>query len=116
MMCRGLFRLIALMAAFTASTGLVRATDLTFEDRVNAQRAVERVYWAHRIWPKENPQPKPPLSAVMPDEAIRSRVDDSLRKSNALDRWWHRPITAEQFQAELDRMAKQSRDPEGLRE
>ena len=41
---------------------------LTFEDRVAAQKAIEQVYWSHRIWPKENPAPKPPLSAVMPDE------------------------------------------------
>ena len=27
---------------------------LTFEDRVAAQRAIEEVYWRHRIWPKEN--------------------------------------------------------------
>ena len=33
---------------------------LTFEDRVAAQRAIEEVYHHHRIWPTDNPQPKPP--------------------------------------------------------
>lgn len=56
---------------------------LTFEDRVAAQRAIEEVYWRHRIWPKENPQPKPPLTAVLSDAAIRAKVEDYLRKSNA---------------------------------
>ena len=39
------------------------ARELTLENRVAAQRAIEQVYWNHRIWPKENPQAKPPLSA-----------------------------------------------------
>jgi hypothetical protein len=35
----------------------------------------------------------------MPDSAIRAKVEDYLAKSNALERWWRRPITAEQLQA-----------------
>ena len=27
---------------------------LTFEERVVYQRAIEEVYWRHRIWPEEN--------------------------------------------------------------
>ena len=43
-------------------TGAVFANRvLTLEERMEAQRAIERVYYNHRIWPKENPQPKPPL-------------------------------------------------------
>jgi len=38
---------------------------LSFAERVAFQRAIEDVYWRHRIWPKENPDPKPPLDAVM---------------------------------------------------
>jgi hypothetical protein len=34
---------------------------LTFAQRVAYQRAIEEVYWRHRIWPKENPVPKPRL-------------------------------------------------------
>ena len=30
---------------------------LTFAERVAYQRAVEDVYWRHRIWPKEGPMP-----------------------------------------------------------
>src|SRR4029077_8680811 len=32
---------------------------LSFAERVAFQRAIEDVYWRHRIWPKENPAPKP---------------------------------------------------------
>ena len=89
---------------------------LTFEDRVDAQRAIEQVYWNHRIWPKENPGAKPPLSTVMSDDAIRAKVEDDLKKSNALEKWWQRPISGEQLQAEMDRMAKNTRDSAVLRE
>jgi hypothetical protein len=34
-------------------------TTLTLGDRVGYQRAIEEVYWRHRIWPKERPDPKP---------------------------------------------------------
>lgn len=92
------------------------AGDLTIEDRVRAQAAIERVHWSHRIWPKENRTPKPPLEAVLGDDAIRAKVEDALRKSNALDRIWSRPITAEQLQAELNRMVADTRDPQMLEE
>lgn len=41
---------------------------LSFEDRVEAQRAIEAVYWRRRVWPTDNPQPKPPLDEVLPDD------------------------------------------------
>ncbi len=89
---------------------------LTFEDRVEAQRAIERVYWNHRIWPKENPEPKPPLSAVTSDDALRAKVEDYLGKSSAMELFWHQPVTAGQLQAEMDRMAAHTRDGEVLQE
>ncbi len=36
----------------------------SFAERVAFQRAIEDVYWRHRIWPKENPDPKPELDTV----------------------------------------------------
>ena len=38
---------------------------LTFAERVLYQRAIEEVYWRHRIWPEERLDPKPPLDSVM---------------------------------------------------
>src|SRR5262245_30330405 len=89
---------------------------LTFEQRVTAQRAIEQVYWHHRLWPKEHPLPKPALSAVLPDTEIRARVEDYLKRSSALESFWRRPITAAQLQAEMDRMAAQTRDARLLSE
>src|SRR5215475_1582750 len=89
---------------------------LTLAERVAYQRAIEDVYWRHRIWPKERPDKKPSLNAVMSQGQLERKVTDYLRKSQALQDYWQRPITAEQLQAEMDRMAKDTRQPEVLRE
>ncbi len=41
---------------------------------------------------------------------------DYLRNSQALENYWQRPLTAEQLQAEMDRMAKDTKQPEMLQE
>jgi N-acetylneuraminic acid mutarotase len=89
---------------------------LTFAERVAYQRAIEEVYWRHRIWPKANAGAKPPLDRVMPQEAIEKKVEDYLRNSQVLKDYWQRPIAADQLQAEMDRMAKHTKQLEVLRE
>ena len=56
---------------------------LTFAERVTYQRAVEEVYWRHRIWPKENPNPKPSLDAVISQAQLEKKVEDYLRNSQS---------------------------------
>src|SRR4029077_17294920 len=89
---------------------------LTLEERVSYQRAIEDVYWRHRIWPKENSNPKPSLDAVMSQAQLEKKVENYLRNSQALEDYWHRPITAVQLQAEMDRMAQYTKQPEVLQE
>ena len=50
------------------------AAGLTFAERVAYQRAIEEVYWRHRIWPKERPDPKPSLDAVMSQAQMEKKV------------------------------------------
>ncbi len=89
---------------------------LTFEERVSYQRAIEEVYWRHRIWPKERKDPKPSLDAVMSQAQLERKVADYLRNSQALEDYWQHPIKAEQLQAEMDRMAQHTKQPEVLSE
>jgi len=89
---------------------------LTFVDRVAYQRAIEDVYWRHRIWPKENAKPKPSLDEVMSVAQIEKKVEDYLRDSQALEVYSRRPIAPEQLQAEMERMARNTKQPEVLRE
>ena len=89
---------------------------LTFQERVKAQEAIERVYYNHRIWPKENPQPKPPFEKMVSKEVIEAKVTGYLKKCAALDKFWQRPIEMKQLQAEMERMAKGTKDPATLNE
>ena len=106
--------LLALLRPESAAN--VSQRSLTFAERVAYQHAIEDVYWRHRIWPKERPDPKPSLDAVMSQAQLGKKVTDYLRKSQALEDYWQRPITAEQLQAEMDRMAKHTKQPDVLRE
>jgi len=89
---------------------------LTFAERVSYQRAIEEVYWRYRIWPKDRSDPKPSLDAVMPQEQLEKKVAGYLRDSEVLQGSRHGPITAEQLQAELERMARHTKQPDVLRE
>jgi len=89
---------------------------LTFEERVSYQRAIEEVYWRHRIWPQERSDAKPPLDAAISQKQIEKKVRDYLRNSQALADYWQRPIIAEQLQTEMDRVAQHTKQPEVLQE
>ena len=89
---------------------------LGFAERVAYQRAIEDVYWRHRIWPKERPDPKPSLDAVISQAQLEKKVADYLGSSQALEEYWQRPIAAQQLQDEMERMADDTKRPEVLRE
>jgi N-acetylneuraminic acid mutarotase len=80
------------------------------------RKAIEEVYWSHRIWPSVNRASKPELSAVLVDSVLRERIADHLRKRAALEKYWSRRVTAPQVQAELDRMAAHTKAPKVLAE
>jgi hypothetical protein len=52
----------------------------------------------------------------MSQAQIENKVEDYLRKSQALEDYWQRSLTAEQLQAEMDRMAKHTKQPDVLHE
>src|SRR5207247_8905793 len=103
-------------AASVAASAIRQNRTLTFADRVAYQRAIEEVYWRHRIWPAANAGPKPPLEKVMSQAQIEKKVEDYLRDSQALEDYWQRPITPDQLQAEMERIATHTKQPEVLRE
>jgi len=118
--------LLAATAGLTSSSTLLALSrhevpgraqrTLTLQERVSYQRAMEEVYGRQRIWPKERPDPKPSLDAVMSQAQVEKKVRDYLRNSQALADYWRRPITTEQLQAEMDRMAQNTRQPDVLQE
>ena len=109
---------VLVVSILPAGVGAVKASvpGFSLDDALNGQRAVERVHFNHRIWPKENAQPKPAFEDIVPEDRIRAQVEDARRKESALQAMWSRSITAAELQAELDRMAAGTRDPVVLRE
>jgi hypothetical protein len=97
-----------------APTGVGRA--LTFAERVGYQHAIEEIYWRHRIWPKENLMPKPSLDVVISQAQLEKRVENYLRKSRLVADHRGRPITASELQTEMERMARETKRPDVLRE
>ena len=110
------FALVALSFSDKAASSSGQARTLGFAERVAYQRAIEEVYWRHRIWPKEGPDSKPSLNDVMSQAQLEKKVADYLRKSQALEDYWQRPLSAEQLQAEMDRMAQHTKQPEVFHE
>ena len=91
-----------------------QSRSLSFAERVAYQTAIEDVYWRHRIWPNTNPGPKPSLDAVMSQTDIQKKVTEYLRNSQTLEDYWQRPITSDQLQTEMERMASNTKHPEIL--
>jgi hypothetical protein len=54
-----------------------------FTERVAYQRGIEDVYWRHRIWPKENLDPKPSLDAVMSQTQLEQSHSLSVQLAGA---------------------------------
>ena len=76
-------------ATYATATVAARSQSrqLCFEDRVAHQRAIEEVYWRHRIWPKNRPDPKPSLGAMLLNEFLKEhRKLESLEKAVAKQR------------------------------
>jgi hypothetical protein len=119
---RGAFYLVLMLAGtFLAffhpqAPAKVCHRPLTFAERVSYQKAIEEVYWRHRIWPKVNAGPKPPPDNVMSQAHIEKKVEGYLRDSHALEDYWQRPITPDQLQAEMERIASHTKQPGVLRE
>ncbi len=108
---RWLFRiLIALGSLLALGVEVASARDLSFEERVRTQEAIERVYYSHQIGATK------PFEEAVPRGLLERQVRDYLKKSAALDLLWRTPVTGEALRAELERIARNTRFPGRLRE
>ena len=83
---------------------------LSFDDRVRAQEAIERVYYGYQIGARL------PFEQAVPRTVLEEKVRTYLRQSAALDQIWQTPVTAEMLGREMERMAAGTRMPARLRE
>lgn len=110
---RGKVVLPALLALAGLGMYLPTATQrppLSFEDRVRAQEAIERVYYSHQIGATR------PFERAVPREHLEKKVRTNLKESVGLERIWKTPVTAAMLRAEMERMARRTRMPGRLRE
>ncbi len=105
---KGLILVSILLTTFI-STGICEQS-LTLTERIQAQEKIERVYYNHRIWPAINPDEKPQFELMVPRDLIEQKVISLIKKSDELK------ISPEMLQAEMNRIAKTTRDPQMLRE
>ena len=103
---------LLLAPSWSAASSAYQGSDrpLTFEDRVQAQEAIERVYYGHQVGATK------PFEEAMPRHVLEQKVTKYLKQSAALESYWQTPITGDMLQRELERMAKGSRLPERLKE
>jgi len=104
----GLVLVVPVLVA--ASVFTVEARELTFEQRVEAQRAIERVYYSHQTGAIRR------FDEVVTREILEGKVRTYLKQSAALEQIWNTPVTAEALQHELHRIASSTRLPGRLRE
>src|SRR4030042_4139175 len=88
---------------------------LTFQDRVDCSKAIERISYKNRLWSHKTIT-KPSFEQAVSEDIIKSRVIDVMKKSNAMEHYWQHPITGEMLQSEIDRMAKSTRNPDMLQQ
>lgn len=102
-----------LLVWLLVSIGLAEAgiRDLSFEDRVKAQEAIERIYYGHRIGAAERFETTTAWKPI-----VERKVRLYLEKSVALEHIWKTPVTREMLHRELERMAMHTRMPERLTE
>jgi len=83
---------------------------LTFEERVAAQEAIERVYYGYQTGAVA------PFEAAVPRAVVERKVRTALAQSAALEALWGTPVTAAMLRAELERIVASTRFPARLRQ
>src|SRR5438093_8794112 len=90
---------IALPVLLFLGMGASNARDLTFEDRVKAQEAIERIYYRHQVGATK------PFEAAVSRTVIEGKVRLYLKRTVALERFWKTRVTRMMLHRELKRMA-----------
>lgn len=99
-----------------ASSGHADRSRLSQEQRLDCQAQIEDIRWAHRIWPKDNPGPKPERGELMDEAAIRTKVAAAQQLEVELDESYGISISQPMLQAELNRIASHTQAPDQLQQ
>ncbi len=84
--------------------------ELTFIERVEAQRALDRAYYGHQLGTTR------PFEEAVPFELTELKVRTYLKQSIALERFWGVRLTSMDLEKEARRIAESTQMPERLAE
>ena len=101
---------LALLLCLCTGTASAAPRDLTFQQRVAAQEAIERVQFGHLVGATRN------FEQAVPRSLLERKVRTYLKQTQALERLWGTPVTAEALQEELERIIADSLYPRRLEE
>ena len=101
---------VLLVTVLLGQGATAQSRQITFEERVRAQEALERLYYSHQIGVSR------PFEEAIPRSLLEKKVTTYLKQSAALEMFWKSPVSSEQLRRELERMAANSRMPERLRQ
>ncbi|MCI0567757.1 MAG: hypothetical protein L0Z52_06120, partial [Acidobacteria bacterium] len=90
-------RALVVLAATSLLPRDASARDLSFQERVAAQRSIERVYYAHQIGATL------PFETAVPQELLETKVLTYLKQSAALEKFYASPLSGEALRAETRR-------------
>ena len=102
--------LLLASAPATPGTATPQTHQLTFEDRVRAQEAIERVYDSDQIGATL------PFEEAVPREVLENKVRTYLRQIAAMEKVSRTLVTGKMLREEAARVARNSRMPARLEE
>jgi len=92
------------------ANGAARVREIGFEDRVAAETAIEKIYYDHQIGTTRS------FHQAVPRQVLENWVRLYLGQSAALRVSWNTPIGGQALQNEMNRIARDTRFSERLRE
>jgi hypothetical protein len=81
--------------------------------RVSCAIALSRLQWSYNLWPADNGV-KPDFSTVADLDKLQQQTELSIKKERLLSAFFGVELTKQQLQAELDRMARSTRNSQRL--
>jgi hypothetical protein len=102
--------LVVAICAWPLLPGNAVARELTFEERVRAEEAIERLCYSHQLGHQ------PAFETVVSEESIRKRVEADLARSRLLFELRGIAISPEMLQEEVAQIETHTQFPTQLRE
>ena len=86
------------------------------ENLVSCKMAIKELQWSYNIWPKVNKTEKPSFTEVVNKNHIYRSVINNLKKQTVLANEFGIKLSKDMLQGEIDRMARDTKDPGRLQE